>query len=139
MLRTLSRLGLAALGLSLATPACTAVARPPYTGPAMSERDISVLVQNRGWAAVNVYVVRQGMRFRLGDVRSGGEARLRVPPSLSGTMTELQVLIDPQDGSPTYTTDAIPVTRGQEVTLRLGNVPALSSFSVAYRPVGLRL
>jgi hypothetical protein len=68
---------------------------------------------------VVVYVMRSGMRFRLGKVASLEVKDFVVPPSAILTAGEVQLMADPIGLTRPYATEPIPVSHGSEIAFRI--------------------
>ncbi|HEU0052073.1 MAG TPA: hypothetical protein VFQ39_02805 [Longimicrobium sp.] len=90
----------------------------------------TVKVENYNWQDVVVYVVQSGQRIRLGMVTSMSTAKFRLPERFLGSASDIRLLADPIGSTNGYTTEAIRVAGGQEVSLSLQNSLALSSVAI---------
>lgn len=114
----------------VAVSACSSNAHP-NTSPAIDGPDF-VFVRNNNWLRVNVFAVRGGARFRLGDVEGNDKAFLRVPrgAAVDGTV---QLLIDPIGSRETFLTEPIAVGRGGQVDFTVASTLQMSSYMVKIR------
>ena len=114
------RLALLALGAALAAlPACASgrgAAENPDAQREPAQRT-SVLVDNRGFLDMTIYVIRGGQRIRLGTAGGHSRTRLTIPAHLLFGTTTLQFLADPLGGNRTPVSNEIGIAEGEEVTL----------------------
>ncbi len=124
---------MAALTACVAAAACAASASMgnDYSmQPAPGLASTVVHVENNNWADMDVFVVRQGLRARIGTVTSMSAADLRVPETLLGPEGDLQLMVDPIGSSRSFMTQPMMVSQGQRVRFRVENNLALSSYTV---------
>jgi hypothetical protein len=110
-----------ALGVALlALPAC-AGGRPAGENAAADaptpQRRTTVLVDNRGFLDMTIYVVRGGQRIRLGTANGHSRTRFTIPAHLIFGTTTLQFLADPIGGNRSPVSNEIGVSEGEEVEL----------------------
>lgn len=100
-------------------------------GPVIGATDEArVQVSNHNWADMTVYVIRNGMRQRLGTVTSMASRVFRIPPTLVNASGDLRLLADPVGSTHTYTSSSVHVWPGQTVDFKIENHLAISSVSV---------
>jgi hypothetical protein len=99
----------------LAAFACSKTPPPPVdpSAPAMVE------VENQSFYDMNVYVVRGGMRARLGTVSGNSKRVFEIPRTFVGPATPLRFQADPIGGSRTPFSQEITVLPGDTVVLRI--------------------
>lgn len=107
----------------------------PLPNPDVAPRDygteeILFQVKNFNWSDVTVYLLRGGVRTRLGVVNSMGEASFRLPAGLMGSSSDVRLLLDPIGSSVAYMTDPIFVQPGQTVEMSVENHLPLTSWAV---------
>lgn len=102
---------------------------PPGEAGADPERT-TLTVENNNWNDMTVYVLRDGVRARLGSVPALGSSTFRLPDALIGGSGEVRLMADPLGSSARFTTQPIHVMRGQRVRFRLENNVQLSSYFV---------
>lgn len=95
-----------------------------------SNAETLVQVDNNNWADMNIYVVRSGMRMRLGTVVSMNSATFVVPEPMVSASGEVRLLADPIGGAPQFMTQPVLVSPGQQIEFTLENNLNLSSLSV---------
>lgn len=112
MSRWLSSLILAA---GVALPGCSKTPPPPVdpSAPAMVE------VENQSFYDMNVYVIRSGMRARLGTVPGNSKAVFEIPRTLVSAGAPLRFQADPIGGGRTPFSQEITVDPGDTVVLRI--------------------
>ena len=111
-----------ALGAALLTlPACASTGGGTADAGAEAQRTpqrpTTVLVDNRGFLDMTIYVVRGGQRIRLGTANGHSSTRFTIPSHLIFGTTTLQFLADPIGGSRTPVSNEIAVGEGEEVQL----------------------
>jgi hypothetical protein len=74
-------------------------------------------VRNQNFLDMNVYVVRGGVRSRLGTATGNSTVTLRIPPTFVQALTVLRFQADPIGGRATPVSEEITVSPGDEVTL----------------------
>ena len=115
------------LVLAAALSACAG--RAPAGQPAPPE-PVSVLIENRNWATVNVFAVRDGSWSRLGVIQTNGKERARLPSwALSGTGL-VRLKVETIGTRETYITDPILAASGQEITLYVQPALRMTSWMV---------
>lgn len=121
---------IAALMTALSVPACA-----PTTGAAPAaamapEQQTTVEVTNRNWRQVVVYLEADGMRHRLGIVNTGKTQQFAMPRSVSLASGDVRLVADPIGTDDVFSTERIPVRRGQEIELTVQNQLPISSYAV---------
>ena len=119
----------AALLAVIALSACAPVSRGGQAGEFQQEK-ATLLVENNNWADMAIYLVRDGMRTRLGTAPSLGRTRFVLPDAMIGGSGELRLLADPIGSTQRFLSQPIHVTPGDQVRFRLENNVQLSSYSV---------
>jgi hypothetical protein len=116
-----------ALGLSTAACAPTTTAGAGFVQPG---RQTSVEVTNHNWQQVVVYLEAGGMRHRLGTVNTGRTESFHLPASAHVGAGSVRLIADPIGSAQVYTTEPIPVRRGQAVEFTVENHLPISSYAV---------
>jgi hypothetical protein len=120
-----------AVAALLALAACAPSAQPE--GP--SGRQVAtVRVTNHNWSDMNVFVIRNGTRMRLGTVTSMNTSTFRIPGTLMRSVSSLRIVADPIGSSSAYTSPELQVAPGQQVAMTVQGVLHTSSVSVWERP-----
>lgn len=121
----------------LALAACAS--GPPAGGdePTLDNADAeelvetTIVVENRHWSDVTVYLYRRSSRARLGTVTSNSTQTFRVPIGMGGgKAVDLSLLADAIGSEEEFRTDPLVVLQGQEVLLRLEVRMVHSSVSI---------
>jgi hypothetical protein len=99
--------------------ACTRPARAGARGARAPQEATTLRVQNQNFLAMNIYVVRGGVRARLGTVSGNSTARFTIPVSYVQTLTPLRFLADPIGARSAPVSEEITVSPGDEVTLTI--------------------
>lgn len=120
--RARSRLALvllagAATGAALPATACYRSAKGG--GAPEAQQATTVRVRNQNFLDMNIYVVRGGIRSRLGTATGNSTVTFRIPPSFVQVLTVLRFQADPIGGRGAPVTEEITVSPGDEVTLMI--------------------
>jgi hypothetical protein len=118
-----------ALALVVVTTGCGSVNSSAARSEVGGEQT-TLVVENNNWLDMTVYVVRNGMRSRVGSVPSLSRSKFVLAPSLIGGSGNFRILADPLGSSTGYTSDPIFVTTGQEVRFKVENNLRTSSYAV---------
>lgn len=124
------RLPVLALLLATTLAACASSLDGGDAAQSASTGETLVRVKNHNWADMTVYLVRGGMRVRLGTVTSMTETTLTVPRAILAAGIDVQLIADPIGSSQRFMTETIMVSPGQTIDLMLENNLNLSSYSV---------
>ena len=109
--------------------ACTPMTQNAGVDGAATERT-TMLVENNNWSDMTVYILRDGVRTRMGAVPSMGRATFVLSSALVGGTGEIRVQADPLGSTNKWTSQPILIVPGNQVRFRLENNVALSSYSV---------
>ena len=121
--RSAARAATLALSLAavLAVPACAS--RQGENAGEPSERvqpePTTLVVQNRNFSDMTIYVLRGGQRIRLGLANGNRATRFTIPSNLIFGIATLQFLADPVGSSRTPVSQEIRVTEGDQITLTI--------------------
>lgn len=113
------------LALSLASvlvlPACAARGGENAGEPTerVAPEPTTLVVQNRNFSDMTIYVLRGSQRIRLGMASGNRESRFTIPPNLIFGIATLQFLADPIGGSRTPVSQEIRVTEGDVISLTI--------------------
>jgi hypothetical protein len=118
------------LGVALAAVLGSGACAPLTQSAAGPETRATLLVENNNWADMNVFLVRDGMRTRVGSVPSLSRSLFVLSDAMVGGAGELRLLADPIGSSQVFVSQPIHVQPGQQVRFRLENNVQLSSYSV---------
>jgi hypothetical protein len=95
------------------------------------EARTTLVVENKNWSEMVIYLVRGSSRARLGSVLSMTTAKFPIADVLTGgPYGELRIQADPVGSSRTYTSPVIHVVPGTQAELSLANNISMSHFSV---------
>ena len=122
-------LGVAFIGL-IGLVGCTPAVKSVDTGEFPGTERTTLTVENNNWQDMTVYVVRDGMKARLGSVAALGRTQFRLPDAMIGGTGELRLMADPLGSTSRFTTQPIVIMPGQRVRFRLENNVQLSSYFV---------
>lgn len=118
-----------ALALAIATASCGPAAEGNSLGKTPGTT-AAVVVSNHNFLDVNVYVVRSGMRSRLGRVTGLSTHRFTLPHAVGDNVADLRILADPVGDTQTYLSPIVRLRPGQSLELTLGATLTHSSLAV---------
>lgn len=130
MSRLSARLVAGALALSLA--AC-GLGRGAEPADAPEAPETTIRVTNNNWANMVVYLVRSGVRVRLGTVNSMATAHFVVPRSVGAMHSDVRLVADPIGARTVYVTERLALMPGQAIEFTIENHLPLSTVTVSYR------
>ena len=93
-------------------------------------RAATVKVENLNWSDMNVYVLQNGARTRLGTVTSMNTTVFRLPTHVLASTATVRLLLDPIGSSEMFVTDPVQVRGGEQIALNVQNSLPLSSVGV---------
>lgn len=115
---TRSRLALLLLAVGAATlPAGGCYRSAKGSGAPAAEQPTTLRVRNQNFLDMNIYVLRGGVRSRLGTATGNSTATFRIPPSFVQVLTVLRFQADPIGGRSAPVSEEITVSPGDEVEL----------------------
>ncbi len=103
--------------------------RDPAYG-AYGADEVILQVKNFNWSDVTVYMLRGGVRTRLGMVTSMGEALFRLPGAMFASSPNVRLILDPIGSPLAFTTDPIYAQPGQFVQMNVENYLPLTNWAV---------
>ncbi len=116
------------LMLALALGGCAG--RTQEWGQPSPTAAVNVVIQNRNWATVNVFAVRDGSWARLGVVTTNGTQRAALPEwALAGGST-VRLKVEAIGSRETFVTEPIMVAGGQDIMLYVQPTLTLTSWAV---------
>lgn len=116
--RTRARLARVLLAGAVAAFPTTACYRPAKGGGAPEAQQPTTLrVRNQNFLDMNIYVVRGGVRSRLGTATGNSTATFRIPTAFVQVLTVLRFQADPIGGRGAPVSEEVTVSPGDEVTL----------------------
>jgi hypothetical protein len=95
-----------------------------------AQQNSMIHVENNNWSDMTIYVVRHGMRARIGQVGSMSAESFRIPAGMIGGAGDVTIIARPLASRDAYRTDRIMVVPGQRIDLRLENNINLSNYAV---------
>lgn len=112
----------AALALVVALPGCAST--PPNGAEAAPDgaeaRPVTtLLVENRGFQDMTIFVVRDSYRQRIGMATGNRTTQLTIPANLIFGVTSLRFLADPIGGTRAPVSHEIQVRAGEEIRLTI--------------------
>lgn len=125
---------LLAAALSTAATACSAP-RPDMTAaepePAsMNSEGFSLILNNRHYLDVNVFVHHDGQASRVATVTGSSSSAVVVPRWMLGKGGVIRLIAEPIGEHSSYVTDNLVIQPGQIVELNVENAIARSNYSV---------
>lgn len=116
--------------------ACSAATAGDTSGMGNAFREMErgwVEVLNDGHSDVTVYMLRDGMRYRLGRVARMEAARFRVPDALRDGSNRVALVAQAPGAQGMLVTPTLLMQPGQSITARLGRAFTRQSFDVWLR------
>lgn len=121
----------AVLAAAAATGGCAAgVASGLIDDEPRARANSTLRVFNNNWSDMTIYVVRNGMRARIGQVGSMSDASFRLPKAMMVGAGDVLIMARPLASRQAFVSQRINVIPGQRIELRLENNLSLSNFSV---------
>jgi len=126
------------LFLMLSATACAASHAPAEaTGPAPASRadstrgstGIQVQIDNQNISDMNIYLLRSGSRWLIGQAGGLSKTTLTIPEAMTPTDLRVRLIADPIGGSRPIATPVLVVPPGQRVYWSIGSDPAMSTAS----------
>ena len=125
------RTGLMAAALAAVATLGACAPTTSTNGPTnVNARGAWLVVENNNWQDMALYILRSGSRWRIGSVPSFTKARFALNDSLIGGTGEIQLMADPIGSNARFISEPLVVQAGQQVSFRLENNLAVSSYSV---------
>ena len=113
-------LTVAALVIGAITVACGGRAVETSAGEvALADTTTSLVVDNRGFADMTIYVLEGSSRRRLGTANGNSRTRIPLPRTLVGNGRDLQFLADPLGGTRSSVSQRIFVAPGDKVGMTI--------------------
>ncbi|MDE3151439.1 MAG: hypothetical protein KGL93_04265 [Gemmatimonadota bacterium] len=115
----------AALALAAVVSGCSRVikfAGGPESDLALIDPDsssVTVRIDNRHWSNVVVYLAHDGVRTRLGMIRTAEVVDYPIPTRWTGSSRNLQLVAHAVGGASSFTSETFYLDRGQTVTWQL--------------------
>jgi hypothetical protein len=119
----------AAILVVLVLSGCGGRSRSPFRAGGGDEA-IRVEVRNDNFLDVTVYVMPDGVSYRIGDVTGSSSATLDVPPRLIFAATSVRLLVNPIGSRQAYLSEEILVSPGDLIRLHVASQIQMSSWSV---------
>ena len=122
----------------LAAAGCAASHAPgEATGPAPVGRadsargatGLQVQIDNQNISDMNIYLVRSGSRWLVGQASGLSKTTLTIPEAMTPTDLRVRLIADPIGGSRTIATPVLVVPPGQSVYWSIGSDPSMSTAS----------
>jgi hypothetical protein len=108
-------------GLAVSLSACAHHVAPASNGP---QPDTYVYVDNQGFTDMDIYVISDGQRIRLGTAVGVRKSKFKLPAFLVGGMQQVRFLARPIAGNRSPVSEQITIEPGEDVTL---TIPPTSS------------
>jgi hypothetical protein len=110
------------LVIALALAGCSRDPRPSDLTPVAFTEDVPLEVDNRNFSDMVIYLRREGVRTRIGEVTGSMFATLMIPRALlSGVTREVQFQADPVGADRTVTSFPVFIRPGDHVHLTIEN------------------
>lgn len=91
---------------------------------------VTVSIDNRHWTNVVVFLAHDGVRNRLGTIRTAAVDSFRIPVRWTGRGRDLQLIAHAIGASSDFTSETFYLTLGQTVTWQLESDLSRSSLSI---------
>jgi hypothetical protein len=103
----------------------------PATGAdsARASQGIQVQIDNQNFSDMNIYLVKSGGRWLVGQAEGMGKTTLTIPQSMAPADLRVRLIGDPIGGSRPVATPVLIVPRGQRVYWTIGSEPGSSTAS----------
>jgi hypothetical protein len=123
--------------LLLSAAACASNTSNEAAGPApagsadsaQASSGIEVQVDNQNISDMNVYLLKGGSRWLVGQAGGLSKSTLTIPGSVAPTDLRVRLLADPIGGNRSVTTPVLIVPRGQRIYWSIGSDPSMSTAS----------
>lgn len=119
----------AAFAVAIGLGACAPMTRSTQVEDRPTDRS-TMVVENNNWSDMTVYILRDGIRTRLGSVPSMGRSSFKLTSALVGGTGELRVLADPMGSAQKWMSQPLLIVPGSQVIFRLENNVQLSTYSM---------
>ena len=120
------RVGL--IGLLGLSAACGASRAPETSGPVSSSNEIPVQIDNQNFSDMNIYIVRGGQRWLVGQAGGLTKTTLTIRSALRGD-GRVRLMAEPIGGTAPIATPTLLVPRGQSIFWTIGSDLATSTAS----------
>ncbi len=90
----------------------------------------SLRIENQNWLDVNIYVVHDGQRSRLGAATAARTTDMAIPPNLLGQLGAIRLVADPVGSSQTITSPTVVVKPGTRLVWTLATDLTRSSLAI---------
>ncbi len=130
--RIMMALALSGVVLTGACATGRGAAAPEDQPDALAAPDVPAVVQvsNQNWQDIDVFVLRPGIKERLGMVTSMGKTVFKLSNSMLAGTSGVRLLISPIGGGGDFLTPEIPLTQGQRLDLDVENNLRMTSYAV---------
>ena len=120
------RVGL--IGLLGFAAACGASRAPGASGEVSPSNEIQVQIDNQNFSDMNIYVLRSGQRWLLGQAGGLTRTTLTIQDALGGD-GRVRLLAEPIGAAGPITTPTLLVPKGQSIFWTIGSDPSMSTAS----------
>jgi hypothetical protein len=127
MRNKLLRAALLSLGVLMVPALALQAAQPDTITTKADENTVSIVVQNRNFLDMRIYVVRNGTPFRVGTVTSFTEQEFDLPRALTGTTDDIQLVARAIGSRTGYVSHPVIFSKGDTVVFQIENAIGLSS------------
>lgn len=121
-----SRAGL--IALLVLSSACGASRSAPVSGPEPKSNEIPVQIDNQNFSDMDIYVLRNGERWLIGQAGGLTKTTLTIRGAIRGD-GRVRLLAEPVGGVRPFGTPTLIVPRGQSIFWTIGSDPATSAAS----------
>ena len=120
------RVGL--IGLLGLSAACGASRAPGTSGSVSARNEIPVQIDNQNFSDMQIYVVRGGQRYLLGQAGGLSKTTLTIRNALTSG-GRVRLVAEPIGGAAPITTPTLVIPTGQSIFWTIGSDPTMSTAS----------
>lgn len=126
-----ARVAVLAVGAATALAACAPPSTHDESTPAPAVEDgMTLHVANNNVLDMRVFVVRDGYRYRLGNVSSMTARAFQITPKMLGGAQQLRLLADPIGSRDAFSTETIPIQAGATIDWQVERDPRFSTVTL---------
>jgi hypothetical protein len=127
-MQTMWQLRVGLIGLLGLSAACGASRAVGTSGPVSPSNEIPVQIDNQNFSDMNIYVVRSGQRWLLGQAAGLAKTTFTIRNAVRGD-GQVRLLAEPIGGAGPIATPTLLVPQGQSIFWTIGSDPATSTAS----------
>jgi len=116
------------IALLVLSSACGASRSAPVSGPEPTSNEIPVRIDNQNFSDMDIYVLRNGERWLIGQAGGLTKTTLTIRGAIRGD-GRVRLLAEPVGGVRPFATPTLIVPPGQSIFWTIGSDPATSTAS----------